>query len=338
MSVTLLMAGLLASFAGCEKGPTESTELREEQGDGLDEFGLPELPKREVARDSGKLSDNEKEETEENPSELITRIFPIPSGLITRKSAREILESYGIEFGEGSSATYNPQSNEITVRQTREQMSLVEAVLSVRYPSGTKAINSRIEIYEFPSASALKLQQSAEDQSDNSREWEETLRRVKEGTATFITSATVLSRSGRRAGVQDTFEVIYAEDFDQQNAEESKSVIPDFSTQNVGTALEVEPVIGGDGETIDINLSLEYHTSPPTKETVNMAVPGTEKAFDVLTPVFHAKKITTQLTLMDGEVKLIGAWRPTGKLEFETRDVMQVAFLKVDIQTTSKPH
>ncbi len=45
-----------------------------------------------------------------------------------RKSAKEVLESYGIVFSKGSSASYNPQTGELIVRNSQDQMELVEAV------------------------------------------------------------------------------------------------------------------------------------------------------------------------------------------------------------------
>lgn len=48
---------------------------------------------------------------------------------VKRHNAREILESYGISFPAGTSALYNPQTSQLIVRQTLDQMNLVEAVI-----------------------------------------------------------------------------------------------------------------------------------------------------------------------------------------------------------------
>ncbi|MCB1063030.1 MAG: hypothetical protein KDN20_08940, partial [Verrucomicrobiae bacterium] len=43
--------------------------------------------------------------------------------------AKEVLESYGISFGEGAAATFNRETSQLIVRQTRDQMELVEALI-----------------------------------------------------------------------------------------------------------------------------------------------------------------------------------------------------------------
>ncbi len=48
---------------------------------------------------------------------------------VVRKSAKEVLESYGIVFQQGASATFNAQTSQLIVRQTQDQMELVEAVI-----------------------------------------------------------------------------------------------------------------------------------------------------------------------------------------------------------------
>ncbi|MHB1079928.1 MAG: Amuc_1098 family type IV pilus outer membrane protein [Prosthecobacter sp.] len=49
------------------------------------------------------------------------------SGLIARRSARQILEASGIVFPEGASASYNPASSQLVVRNTQPNLDLVEA-------------------------------------------------------------------------------------------------------------------------------------------------------------------------------------------------------------------
>jgi general secretion pathway protein D len=50
-------------------------------------------------------------------------------GLIARKSAKQILEGSGITFPEGSSASYNPATSQLVVRNTQPNLDLVEALV-----------------------------------------------------------------------------------------------------------------------------------------------------------------------------------------------------------------
>lgn len=49
------------------------------------------------------------------------------SSLITRRNARQILEAQGITFPEGSSASFNPATSQLIVRNTQPNLDLVEA-------------------------------------------------------------------------------------------------------------------------------------------------------------------------------------------------------------------
>lgn len=61
-------------------------------------------------------------------------------GPAVRRNAKEVLESYGIVFGQGASATFNPQTAQLIVRQTQDQMELVEAVIESIRGGGEKGI------------------------------------------------------------------------------------------------------------------------------------------------------------------------------------------------------
>ncbi|MCB1232010.1 MAG: type II and III secretion system protein [Verrucomicrobiae bacterium] len=62
------------------------------------------------------------------------------AGPAVRRNAKEVLESYGIVFGQGASATFNPQTSQLIVRQTQDQMELVEAVIESIRGGGEKGI------------------------------------------------------------------------------------------------------------------------------------------------------------------------------------------------------
>lgn len=55
---------------------------------------------------------------------------PDTNGLVQRKTAKDLLESYGIIFPAGSEANYNPQTGELIVRNRADQMELADAVFN----------------------------------------------------------------------------------------------------------------------------------------------------------------------------------------------------------------
>jgi tetratricopeptide (TPR) repeat protein len=52
------------------------------------------------------------------------------TGLVARKTAKQILESQGITFPEGASASFNPATGQIVVRNTQPNLDLAEAMVS----------------------------------------------------------------------------------------------------------------------------------------------------------------------------------------------------------------
>ena len=90
-----------------------------------------------------------------------------------------------------------------------------------------------------------------------------------------------------------------------------------FETRNVGVTLEVEPIIGPDGYTIDLNLSPEVvefdgfinYGSPINTPTFNPLVgfgiaPITENVINQ--PIFSTRKVTTSVSIWDGQTVALG--------------------------------
>ncbi len=64
------------------------------------------------------------------------------SVLVKRKTAREFLEENGIVFGEGAIANYNPASSTLLVRNTPDQLAMIENLVQ----SAREGINKMVEV------------------------------------------------------------------------------------------------------------------------------------------------------------------------------------------------
>ena len=94
----------------------------------------------------------------------------------------------------------------------------------------------------------------------------------------------------------------------------------DWETRNTGVTLEVEPVVGGDATTIDLNLIpqvVEFegfinYGSPINAVGVNTAVglsisqPVQLTANIINQPVFSTRKVTTSVSVYDGQTVALG--------------------------------
>lgn len=65
------------------------------------------------------------------------------AALVARKNAKQILEAQGITFPEGASASFNPATSEIVVRNTQPNLDLAEASVDTLRSSKGKADDSR---------------------------------------------------------------------------------------------------------------------------------------------------------------------------------------------------
>lgn len=61
-------------------------------------------------------------------------------GLIARKSAKQILEAQGITFPDGSSASFNPATSQLVVRNTQPNLDLVEAFVETITKNAPKMV------------------------------------------------------------------------------------------------------------------------------------------------------------------------------------------------------
>jgi hypothetical protein len=90
-----------------------------------------------------------------------------------------------------------------------------------------------------------------------------------------------------------------------------------FETRNVGVMLEIEPVLGPDGRTIDISLVPQHVRFLGMRKAI-VEHTGTEDKVIVEQPEFLTNKVTTSIQVVDGEHTLLGVFKvndPPGTVE-----------------------
>lgn len=155
----------------------------------------------------------------------------------------------------------------------------------------------------------------------------------------LLSAPSVVARSGQRAKIEVIREFIYPSEYDPPEIPDtfgtgitgttgltggsevsSFPVTPAnpaaFETRNVGVTLEVDPVIGADGFTIDLNLNPEVvefegfinYGSPIFSGGVANGQPVqiqlTENRIEM--PVFATRRVTTAVTIWDGQTVAVG--------------------------------
>jgi type II secretory pathway component GspD/PulD (secretin)/tetratricopeptide (TPR) repeat protein len=339
--------------------------------------------------------------------------------LINREGAKEFLEAQGVAFPPGGSANFLPQSSRLIVRNTQDNLDLVDAIveqLNVAIPKQVEIESKFIEITQnnlkelgfdwllgpfqvgnqgafgsggtsgtgvpvdpanFPFVNPITNEPigrnpvTAGNRSGNisisanaldallfpsmgssavapgifglagvftDPQFQVVIRALNQKKGVDLLSAPkVTTKSGQRAVIEIVREFRYPTTFTQPQVPSigtstvvtGSQVVPvvvtpttpqTFETRNTGVTLEVEPVVGPDGVTIDLNLVpqvVEFegfinYGSPINAVGVNTVGVISRSQPVLLTenvinqPVFSTRKVTTNVSVWDGQTVVIG--------------------------------
>ena len=189
---------------------------------------------------------------------------------------------------------------------------LVTLLTTARADDGPKNVQIDAEFIEVPEPVITAVLHDPNPPRSGSA-WRTTIDQLlKEEKAHVASSVTVTTKSGQRATADSSQELTYPTEFEPAKGRAQKSPpvpaqitgsdIPTptaFEMRAVGTKLEVEPTIGPDGKTIDLNIAPELTSK--VGETVQQEIPdGTQTLATIKQPVFHTAKTTTSIVLIDG--------------------------------------
>jgi general secretion pathway protein D len=154
----------------------------------------------------------------------------------------------------------------------------------------------------------------------------------------LLSAPSVTTKSGQRAIIEVIRELRYPRTYTQPQVPAigtttavANAVVPvvvtpttpqDWETRNTGVTLEVEPVVGGDNTTVDLNLVpqvvefdgfINYGSpinaigvSTISTSGIQTSVPVQLTANVINQPVFSTRKVTTSVSVYDGQTVVIG--------------------------------
>ena len=306
-------------------------------------------------------------EAEEIPEGMIVRRFVIPPTFLSsggggggesaadpfadpirneprftvRVTAKTILQSAGISFPPGSSANYLPSSSLLVVRNTPENIQLVEAYVMSICESVEKSIGATIHVVEGPAEVIREIRSQTRGLTNHEDQWDELLAHDE---VTLLDTIWMEGRSGQRSKVESGKEFVFPVGVaierevpkdKEDDAEQAETRLlyaePSLETQVIGTMLEMDPVLGADEWTIDINFALHYDYAPPEHEAAPQVGDGDDVRMEGPTTKFHQAKLSTQTVFRSGSIRMMGYWAPEGAPQFADGDIMQAAFLKLEV-------
>ena len=150
----------------------------------------------------------------------------------------------------------------------------------------------------------------------------------------------VAARSGQRAKVESVDEYVYPTEYnppkipndvtlkDGAEAPIAATSPTAFETRNLGTTLEVDPVLGADNHTVDLSLAPE---NVKLKGVEQWHKKTTDPRFLTHFPTFYTMKISTQVTSQDGRYAFLGTTRPLKATNPKRKDPLVLQFVRSDV-------
>jgi len=297
-------------------------------------------------------------EAEEIPEGMIVRRFRMPPDFLTRlgsggggaavddpfapdvgfeprftirATAQDVLASMGVDFPEGSSANYLAAKSILVVRNTPEQIRLLEAIVTDSLARAPKAIVITAHVVEAPTDLVRQAARESRPLANHENIWTEMQK--AEGVKILSTNW-ITTRSGQRSKVVAGREHMHhvaaslGTPAAAGNKAHGSSITRETDVQHVGTQLEVDPVLGDDGVTIDLSFRLEYDYAPPSLEGQAVGDGGEQEiAVDARTTTFSEARLTTAATMRSGSIRMMGTWHPKKGGE----KVMQAVFVRAQV-------
>jgi len=184
-----------------------------------------------------------------------------------------------------------------------------------------------IEAYALDKEEAAAL---FESERGSAARYRRVLELAKAGKARLEILEGLTTKSGQRAVVESIDEVRYATEFAAPATAKGMATPTAWETRNVGDTFELEPVIGPDGRTCDVNL---------VPQRVRLAefrdMPEIAGGVASSQPIFNAQKITTSTRVSQGEPQYLGTMTPPtlqGIANSGAPSETWLAFLHVNVQ------
>ncbi len=168
--------------------------------------------------------------------------------------AREFLEMSGVLFPEGAEAIYDEGANSLIVRNTQDNLDLIDSL--VGWSCNLRSPNIVIEITTFESTIPAEFRKPTSKWPSFTE-----LERLAGAEMQMLDRVSATTKSGNRSVIKNRDGFVSrpkpnAADQPDEKDEET------FREGESGTQVEVEPVIGPDGVTIDISLSYQFRLPP----------------------------------------------------------------------------
>lgn len=208
-----------------------------------------------------------------------------------------------------------------------------------------KSIRVYVEYYEVSTLEYAEIMTEEKIGTNDTKLRNSMLQKAKAGTAKFVDSQTIVALPGEKATTESITEYIYpteyeppylkVEDEKEKSAKINTLSSPTptaFDKRNLGSTLNVEPGLGDDGKTVDLNFSPEmayligetiWGTSADSKVTMKM-------------PTIYTYRVETAVTVTKGQFHMVSALTPKDDNNKADPTKKLLVFVKADILTVGR--
>lgn len=215
-----------------------------------------------------------------------------------------VFEEAGIPFPEGSGAWFDPLRSRVVVQQSVTNLELVEAYLNSVNLEIRKQIRVQTDLFALPVADALQLNARFRGASDHNEMVDAIYEAMSDGDdVEILASLSVIAMSGQRAKTEAYVEKELVTKYEVIDDKETAM----SETFTLGHQLEVDPVIGADGFTVDLNLNPEFQLGEPIITTREIAGPISGKPLEISEVERPVARFVTSAAVESGQTLLLGS-------------------------------
>lgn len=261
------------------------------------------------------------------------------------QSLRMTFLKAGVELNTDDEVSYDAATERLTATTSVTAHRQLEEYFALLKNEAERQIHILVEFIEVDHIEFSDWMMENQITGDGTPLRKDVQKWVKDGHATILESVMVTARSGQRAKTESITEVIHPTEFDAADipatltqAKDAEAAITPiggtaYETRNVGVTLEVDPVIGADNTTIDLNLApemvqLDGYTIWPNKDI--------DAEFRAELPTFYTMKTTTQVTTLNGRYAFLSTLRPLKSADPKRKDALVLLFVRADIGSTGE--
>jgi len=299
--------------------------------------------------------------TQGPPSGMVVKRFPVPPDFLSwgkgwsggsepefnaRLTSQDILKAQGIAFPDGASSTFNKMTSFLTVVNLPENVAQVEELLDSMFFCPPALIRFQLHVVEAASGVVRKLGRENLAVTDHRTAWEALQAEIAAGRGRVVESAAIETKSGQRCTVESGRLYAWANANLKPQVLEAKEekgavavavavpiaeLVATVEREPLGLHWEIDPVLGADGHTIDLNTSVRRHSQAPTERFDAPVAREGSMTVDAPAVDFHPLELTTAFTTQNGMWRMIGTWQPVGADGELDPDVMQAIFVRATV-------